>query len=162
MKAKHMWYAAERAHVQFQKIMRAESGTQAVEPCKDRPTSAAVAVWVQCVSDNFELNFVKRIREEWSMIQMHMSAQADAPETVAAVAPGKKIKVDPKAMCHPYAFQQLKVPSAKGCQDATCNRVHYDLGIMKRVEATALIKDHAGSHQMGRLLDAAADALLKE
>jgi len=126
-----------------------------------RPTGAAGAVWVQCVSESFEPAFINRIREDCSIIQTHMSAQADGPETVAVAAPGKKTKVDLKAMCHPYAFQQLKVPNAKGCQDATCNRVHYDLGIMKRVEATALIKDHAGSHQMGRLLDA-ADALLKE
>jgi hypothetical protein len=158
---KHLWYAAERAYVQFQKIMRAESGTQAVEPFKDRPPGAAVAVWVQCVATNFEPTFVNKIREEWSVIQTLMSAQVDDPETSAAAPSGKKTKVDPKAMCSPYAFQQLKVPNAKGCQDATCNRVHYDLGIMKRVEATALIKDHAGSHQMGRLLDA-ADVLLKE
>jgi hypothetical protein len=49
----------------------------------------------------------------------------------------------------------MKVPNAKGCQDASCNRVHYDLGTMKREAAKSLIKDCAGTHQMGKLLEAA-------
>lgn len=158
---KHLWYAAERAYVQFQKILRAEAGILTGEPFKGRPKGAAVAAWNKCLTDNFELVFIDKIRDEWSVIQSQMEAQTrdSAAPHVEEQSTAKKTKVNPNLMCAPYAFHQLKVPNAKGCQDATCNRVHYDLGTMKRGVAKSLIKDCAGTHQMGKLLEAAEDLL---
>ena len=162
---KHLWYAAERAYVLFQKILCAETGTLPGEPFKGRPKGAAVAAWNKCLTENFDLTFLTLIREEWSGIQSQMAAQAAAAKSAVDQLPAsaKRTKVDPSlaAMCCNHALHQLKVPNAKGCQDATCNRVHYDLGTMKRGEAKTLIKDCAGTHQMGKLLEA-ADGQLRD
>jgi hypothetical protein len=57
---KHLWYAAERAYVMFQKILRAEAGILTGEPFKGRPKGAAVAAWNKCLTDNFEVVFYRQ------------------------------------------------------------------------------------------------------
>lgn len=168
---KHLWYAGERALVQWQRIMRGEILELNDQfRMENRLPGQAARIWRECLEENFSLTFIKQVRDEWEVIlarrQLEASTKMARPEKTASEGTGdpvkKKTRLSPESgsvMCTNFARGELKVTGAGGCKTEKCQFQHYKLGTMRLEAAKEVIRKHATPKQTAGLLTAAEKSL---
>lgn len=170
---KYLWYAGNRAFVQWQRILRGEMLNMNDQfKMANREPGQAARIWKDCLDTNFELTFIKTVRDEWDVIQSRSALDSVRPEKPAAaeaIEPplkrlkgGKDDRDSDAAMCTNFARKELKFsgPNTPGCKNDDCKYRHYKLGGMKLEAAKDLIQKHANPKQVAGLT-AAAEKLLR-
>ena len=176
---KHLWYAGERAFVQWQRIMRGDLLDQNAQfQMENRMPGQAARLWTECLDVNFSLDFLKKIQVDWDRIVDHQQADVAAIKSASTTPketkdsssmddpkepPKKKTKgsaaVSGTVMCTNFARSELKVAGAGGCKLDACQYHHYKLGSMRLEAAKEVISKHATPKQTASLLTAAEKSL---
>ena len=168
----HLWYAGERAFVQWQRTMRGEvTGSNEQFRLEVRTPGLAATVLVECLEENFALPFLQTVKDNWSIIQRQLGVEMASVKAAASpkpAAPDQEEVKEKKAkgegpevrMCTSHARLELKVLGSTGCKNAACSFQHYKLASMGVEKAKETITKHASEKQRKPLL-AAAELLLK-